>query len=56
MKFIYVDETGSKSEGDVFVMTGLLVERFFVQLGSRRILCWIKIAYILCAKYFTTST
>ena len=49
MKFIYVDETGSKSEGDVFVMTGLLVDTVFRALGSRRILCWIKIAYILCA-------
>lgn len=29
MKFIYVDETGSKSEGDVFVMTGLLVDAVF---------------------------
>lgn len=28
MKFAYVDESGSKSEGDVFVMVGLLVDAY----------------------------
>ena len=28
MKFIYVDESGSRDEGDVFVMCGLMVDAY----------------------------
>jgi hypothetical protein len=28
MKFIYVDETGSKDEGDLFVMAGVLIDAY----------------------------
>ena len=28
MKFVYVDETGDKSQSDVFVMTGLLIDAY----------------------------
>jgi len=32
MKFVYVDETGDKSQSDIFVMTGLLIDAYSLRI------------------------
>jgi len=34
MKFVYVDETGDKSQSDVFVMTGLLIDAYSLRIRT----------------------
>jgi hypothetical protein len=38
MKFIYIDESGSRDQGDVFVMCGLMVDAYPLCQGSCRLL------------------